>query len=312
MIFVVEKDFVGYRLDVYLSEKLAEHTRSYIKTLIDSKKVLLNGKFPQKAGIKLCFGDKIDVDLPEIEDVNILPENIPLDIVYEDSDVVVVNKKQGMIVHPAGKICSGTLVNALLYCEKDLSGINGKIRPGIVHRIDKDTSGLLLVAKNDFAHLDLQKQIQEKSCKREYVAVALGKFTDNEGEIKTYIDRSKKNYEKYVVSPTNQGKFAHTLYKVADYNNGVSLVLFELKTGRTHQIRVHSSYIGHPIVGDKLYGKEEKGLDGQLLHAYKITFTHPRTKEKLTFTCDLPDYFKEYLNKKGLKFDKNLIENKEN
>ncbi len=311
MIFEVENDFIGTRLDVFLSEKLEGCTRSYVKTLIESGQVLLKGKTPQKAGVKLDKGDKIAVNLLELEPINILPENIPLDIVYQDKDLLVINKRQGMIVHPAGKICSGTLVNALLYCVKDLSGINGKIRPGIVHRIDKDTSGLLLVAKNDFTHLALQKQIQEKTCKREYVAVAYGKFKEQEGEIKTYLDRSKKNYEKYVVSPYGQGKFAHTIYKVADYNSGVSLVLFELKTGRTHQIRVHSAYLGHPIVGDKLYGKEEKDLAGQLLHAYKISFTHPRTGEKMSFTCDLPDYFKDYLFKKGLKFDEKLLSNVE-
>ena len=308
MNYIVENDGIGVRLDAYLSEKLSNVcTRSYIKTLIDSKKVLLNGCEPQKAGVKLSLNDKIEVELPELEPIDILPENIPIDIVYQDSDLLVINKKQGMIVHPAGKIHSGTLVNALLYSVKDLSGINGKIRPGIVHRIDKDTSGLLLVAKNDFTHLALQKQIQEKTCKREYVAVARGKFRENEGEIKTYLDRSKKNYEKYVVSPFGQGKFAHTLYKVIDYNNGLSLVLFELKTGRTHQIRVHSSYLGHSIVGDKLYGKEEKGLEGQLLHAYKITFLHPRTGKEMSFCCNLPDYFKNFLEKNELKFDNNLL-----
>ncbi len=307
MIFVVENDDEGKRLDIFLSEKMnGECTRSFLKTLIQSGQVLVNEKQPQKSGVKLGIGDKIDVDLPEKEAIDVLPENIPIDIVYEDNDLLVINKKQGMIVHPAGKIRSGTLVNALLFHVKDLSGINGKIRPGIVHRIDKDTSGLLVVAKNDFAHLNLQKQIQEKTCKREYVAVALGKFKDCDGEIKTWLERSKKNYEKYVVSPMGQGKFAHTLYKVADYNNGVSLVLFELKTGRTHQIRVHSSYLGHPIVGDKLYGKEESGLEGQLLHAYRIIFKHPRTNKEMSFCCDLPDYFKKYLSKKDLKFDEKL------
>lgn len=308
MMIIVEKEGEGCRLDAYLSEKLKDYTRSYLKTLIEDGQVLVNGKKPQKAGVRLGVGDKIEVEVPNLQTVDILPENIPLDVVYEDNDLLVINKRQGMIVHPAGKICSGTLVNALLYCVKDLSGINGKIRPGIVHRIDKETSGLLVVAKNDLAHLDLQKQIQEKSCKREYVAVALGRFKEKEGEIKTYLDRSKKNYEKYVVSPMGQGKFAHTIYKVVDYNNGVSLVLFELKTGRTHQIRVHSSYLGHPIVGDKLYGKEEQGLEGQLLHAYKISFVHPSSKKKMVFTCDLPNYFKEYLKEKGLQFDEKLLD----
>lgn len=310
MTFDVENESNGKRLDVFLSERLqGECTRSFVKNLIDSGQVLLNKKTPQKSGVKLQTGDKIEIELPEKEPVDVLPENIPIDIVYEDGDLLVINKKQGMIVHPAGKIRSGTLVNALLFHVKDLSGINGKIRPGIVHRIDKDTSGLLVVAKNDYAHLNLQKQIQEKTCKREYVAVTYGRFKDNEGEIQTWLDRSKKNYEKYVVSPMGQGKFAHTIYKVADYNNGVSLVLFELKTGRTHQIRVHSSYLGHPIVGDKLYGKEEAGIAGQLLHAYRITFKHPRTNKEMSFCCDLPDYFRSYLEKKELKFDENMALN---
>lgn len=304
MEYIVTQSEKSTRLDVFLSEK-CNLTRSFIKTLIENKKVLVNEKLPTKAGYQVNVDDKITIDVPENENVDIAPQNLDIDIVYQDDDVVVINKHQGMVVHPTNTLREGTLVNALLYHIKDLSGINGKIRPGIVHRIDKDTSGLIVVAKNDFAHLELQKQIQEKTCKRSYLALTYGQFKNEQGEIENYLDRSKNNYEKFVVAPFGQGKYAKTLYKVVEYNNGFSLVHFELKTGRTHQIRVHSSFMGHPIVGDKVYGKKDEKfkLNGQLLHAFKLSFVHPRSLKQLSFVCPIPDYFKNFLAKVGINTD---------
>ena len=281
--FVVLQGNGEVRLDKFLTEKL-DITRSYIKTLIDSGKILVNNK-KVKAGHILKVNDEVKAEIPCPENINLQPENIDIDIVYEDDDLVVINKPQGMVVHPASSVKSGTLVNALLYHIKNLSGINGKIRPGIVHRIDKDTSGLLVVAKNDNAHLILQKQIQEKTCKRYYLAVTYGKFKNESGEIENYLARGSVKYEKFFVVPSSKGKYAKTLYEVLSYNEGFSLLKFELKTGRTHQIRVHSSYLGHPIVGDKLYGRKDEKFDlnGQLLHAYKLEFVHPVLNKKMTF-----------------------------
>lgn len=300
--FVAESCDVGVRLDVFLTQKLAEVSRSVIKNLIDEGKVLLDGK-KVKAGSKLTAQSKIDVTLPEPEVADILPEDIPLNIVFEDKDIVVVNKPQGMVVHPAGKLKTGTLVNALMFHTKNLSGINGKIRPGIVHRIDKDTSGLLVVAKNDFCHTDLQRQIQNKTCHRIYKAVCYGIFQNKNGVITTDLARGKEHHEMIFVVPRGQGRFAETHYEVIDENRGFSLVKFELKTGRTHQIRVHAKHIGHAVVGDKLYGKKDEkfGLAGQLLHAERLVLTHPRTKEVMEFFAPLPEYFENFLAEKGLK-----------
>ena len=306
--FVANVDAKNMRLDKFLTGKL-DITRSYIKTLIAGCDICVNDKVV-KAGYELKEGDKILVRLPEPRITHILPEKIDIDIVYEDDDIVVINKAQGMIVHPTSSVKSGTLVNALLYHIKNLSGINGKLRPGIVHRIDKDTSGLLVVAKNDKAHLDLQKQIQEKTCKRYYLAVTYGKFREEEGEIENYLARGADKYEKFFVVPYSQGRYAKTLYKVISYFEGFSLVKFELKTGRTHQIRVHSNYLGHPIVGDKLYGRKNEnfGLKGQLLHAYKLELVHPTTHKLMTFTSPLPMQFKEFLEKHNLgNVDENII-----
>lgn len=305
----IKVDEKGIRLDIFLSDKLGL-TRSFIKNLIDEGKVLVNNK-KVKAGYKVEMQDEIEVDRIEKEPVDILPENLPLDIVYEDKDLAIINKHQGMVVHPAGKLRSGTLVNALLYHIKDLSDINGKIRPGIVHRIDKDTSGLIVVAKNDFAHLELQRQIQDKTCKRNYLALTYGRFREESGRVENYLARGESRHEKIFVVPKAKGRYALTFYHVLAYNHGLSLVEFELKTGRTHQIRVHSSFLGHPIVGDKLYGKGEEKykFDGQLLHAYKISFIHPRTKKQMEFTCHLPKYFSDFVVSMDLCVDeiKNLL-----
>ena len=228
----------------------------------------------------------------------ILPENIPLNIIYEDDDFAVINKPQGLVVHPANGNESGTLVNALLYHLKNLSTINGVVRPGIVHRIDKDTSGLLLIAKNDKAHLNLSKQIETKNCHRHYLALCVGNFKDDYGTITTHIDRSKKDRKQMAVCPDTEGKIAITHYIVKERFGDYTLVEFVLDTGRTHQIRVHSKFIHHPIVGDKTYGVKDKfKLDGQLLHAYKIELNRPSDNKRVEFTCPLPDYFEDVLDK---------------
>lgn len=283
------------RLDNYLLSKV-DKTRSAIKNLIEKDKVLVNEKVV-KAGYQLKNGDCVSVEIEEAQPCDILPENIPLNIVYQDDDLAVINKPQGMVVHPSSGCYSKTLVNALLYNIKDLSGINGEIRPGIVHRLDKNTSGLIVIAKNDKAHVSLAKQIQSKTCARIYRAILVGKLSKTEGTIATYIARGKNERKKMFVVREGEGKIAMTDYKVLQQFNKFAYVEFSLKTGRTHQIRVHSAYIGHPVVGDPVYGKEIEGLKGQLLHAYKIKFIHPTTKEPMEFECPLPDYFENFLSK---------------
>lgn len=303
---IIENKDKGVRLDNFVTENEENLTRSYVKTLIQEGRILLNGK-QVKAGFPLRENDEVSVDLPEPEVVDILPENLAIKIVYQDDDLLVVDKAQGMVVHPAGKLRTGTLVNALMYAVKNLSTINGKIRPGIVHRIDKDTSGLLVVAKNDLAHKNLQMQIQEKVCERKYLAVVFGSFKENEGEIKNYLARGKNEHEKIFVVPAMKGKFAETHYKVLKSEGSFSLVEFRLKTGRTHQIRVHSAHLGQPVVGDKKYGRKDDKfkLNGQLLHAYRLSFLHPKTNEKMEFESPLPDYFENFLKEHDL----TLLEN---
>lgn len=293
---IIEEKDKGTRLDVYVQKIYSDRTRSFIKNLIEKGDITVNGE-SVKAGFSLRAGDIVDVEVPEPISTDISPENIPLDIVYEDSDLLVINKPQGMVVHPASGCYTGTLVNALLYHIKDLSGINGELRPGIVHRLDKDTAGLLLVAKNDFAHVSLAEQIKEKSCKRIYKAIVLGYLKEKEGQITTYLNRGTNERKKIFVVPIGRGKIAITNYKVLEEFKGYSLVEYELKTGRTHQIRVHSAFIGHPILGDKVYGKPDDrwGLVGQALCACKISFTHPRTGEAMTFEVPLPDWFNKVL-----------------
>lgn len=283
------------RLDKWLTEQSdIDLSRSAVAKLIESGSVCVNGRQVSKS-YKVVEGDIIGVHIPDPVDADILPENIPLEIVYEDQYLLVVNKPQGMVVHPAPGNYSGTLVNALLYRYKEqLSGINGVIRPGIVHRIDKNTSGLLIVAKTDKAHLGLAEQIKAHSFTREYEAIAVGRFKDRTGRIDAPIGRDKSDRKRMCVTQINS-KNAVTHYEVIDEIGNYSYLRFRLETGRTHQIRVHSAYIGHPILGDDVYGKPFKGCKGQCLHAKKIGFIHPITGEYLEFESSLPEYFEKLL-----------------
>ncbi|HQL98991.1 MAG TPA: RluA family pseudouridine synthase [Ruminococcus flavefaciens] len=286
----------GVRIDKFISDNVEELTRSAVQGLMEKGKILVSGKSVSK-NYKLRDGDTVEVEIPEPEPMDALPEDIPLDIVYEDSDLLVVNKPKGMVVHPAHGNHSGTLVNALLHhCGDSLSGINGVIRPGIVHRIDKNTSGLLIVAKNDAAHLHLAEQIKVHSFTREYEAVASGYFKEIEGTIDAPIGRHKTDRKKMCVT-TENSRNAVTHYSVIRQYGGYAHVRLRLETGRTHQIRVHLAYIGHPVLGDDVYGKAYKGIEGQCLHARKIGFIHPATGEYMKFTSELPDYFVSILNK---------------
>lgn len=284
------------RLDVFLSLQTG-WTRSQIKLQIEAEKVLVNGKI-QKAGFLIKNGDIITISFSkEVLQINAEAENIPLNIVYEDDDFAVINKPQGMVVHPAPGAYSHTLVNALLFYFDSLSKSEDMIRPGIVHRIDKDTSGLLVVAKNDKAHASLASQIAEHSCFRHYKALLEGNLKEDSGTVETFISRNPNDRKTMAVS--NSGKLAITHYKVLERFSNHCLVEFVLETGRTHQIRVHSKHLNHPIVGDKAYGlKNQKfNLDGQLLHAYKLELTHPTTGKRMSFECELPEYFLNVLNK---------------
>lgn len=295
--FKIENINKGKRLDAFLSENLKDISRSQIALLNKQGQVLVNGKI-QKNGYKLCLNDQIDICVNEKKELSFKPENIALDVVYEDDDLIVINKPQGLCVHPAIKNEEHTLVNALVYKFKNLSDVNGNFRLGIVHRLDKDTSGLMICAKNNKAHENLAKQIQTKSCKRKYLALVVGSFKPKDGVINQNLARSKKNRLKYEVCASFEGKTAETRYNTIEIFKGYSLVEFELKTGRTHQIRVHSAYLGHPVVGDKLYGtKDNFNLNGQLLTSYSLTLTQPTTNQILHFEIPLPPYFEQVLQK---------------
>ena len=298
MKFIIKDIPPKTRLDVYLLDNLKDITRSGIKKLIQSGNIKLNNKVV-KAGAELKEKDVIDVEMPKPVCTDVLPQNIPLNIVYQDEDLLVVDKPQGMVVHPASGNYSGTLVNALLYCVDNLSSINGEIRPGIVHRLDKDTSGLMLVAKNDFAHNSLSKQISQKTCVREYLALLEGVVKKDEGEITTNIGRDPHDRKKMAVVPNLVGKIAITHFKVERRFSHYTLVRFRLGTGRTHQIRVHAKYMGHPVVGDLVYNPKNNkfNLKGQLLHSCFIQFSQPRTQQQLMFKSELPDDFKQVLKK---------------
>lgn len=295
----IESD--GVRIDKYLSFIFPKTSRSYIQKAIESGNVSVNGVTVSK-NYKLKSDDKVEYLPLEPVSLTVEPQNIPLDIVYEDDDLLVVNKPKGMVVHPAPGNYENTLVNALMYhCKDSLSGINGVLRPGIVHRIDKNTSGLLIVAKNDFAHKGLAEQIKEHSFTREYRAICIGHLKQEEGTVVAPIGRSASDRKKMAVTDKNS-KNAVTHYKVLEQLNGYDYLRLRLETGRTHQIRVHMAYLGHPLAGDDVYGKprnvEEQRLCGQCLHAGLIGFVHPRSGEYVEFSTELPEYFSRFM--KGL------------
>lgn len=301
--FSVDNENAGTRIDKFISENIESVTRNSVQKLIESGAVTVNSVVPPK-NYKLKNGDDVSVMIPEPKEISVTAENIPLDIVYEDNDLLVVNKPKGMVVHPAPGNYSGTLVNALLYhCRDSLSGINGEIRPGIVHRIDKDTSGLLIVAKNDVSHVKLASQIQAHSFKREYEAVVVGNIKDDAGVIDKPLGRSPKDRKKQAVNGLNP-RSAVTHYEVLERFGAFTHCRFRLETGRTHQIRVHLASIGHPVAGDTVYGGEKNkcDFDGQCLHARTIGFIHPSTGGYMEFTSELPEYFTSFLNKLNNKF----------
>ena len=289
---IVDEGAAGERLDRFLAGRELEVSRSHIQKLIESGCVLVNGR-TAKANAKLREGDAVETEIPEAQELEILPEAIPLDILYEDSDVIVINKARGMVVHPAAGAADGTLVNALLHHCEDLSGINGVIRPGIVHRLDKDTSGVMVAAKNDRAHVDLAEQIREKTAQRIYRAIVCGTIAEDRGEIRAPIGRHPTERKKMAVVPG--GKEARTLFRVVERFPAHTLVECRLKTGRTHQIRVHMAYIGHPLLGDPKYGRKTLEIAGQALHSCELSFTHPRTKERMTFAAEMPEDMKAIL-----------------
>ena len=282
------------RIDVFVATQ-ANVSRSRAATLAEEGNVLVNEKKAPK-NTKLHLGDKVEITLPDPQTYDVIAQDIPLDIVYEDDDLLVVNKPKGMVVHPAAGNYDGTLVNALMYhCGDSLSGINGVMRPGIVHRIDKNTSGLLMVAKNDIAHNFLAEQIKEHSFTREYAAVVYGKFRTSEGTVNAPIDRHPVKRKQMAI--VAGGREAVTHYEVLEELNGFSYLKLKLETGRTHQIRVHMAHLGHPVAGDDVYGPKKviSYLDGQCLHAKKVGFIHPKTHAYMEFDSDLPEYFEDFL-----------------
>ena len=291
----VSIEYEELRLDQFLAEYFNEYSRSHFQKLIKEKNVLVNG-VEEKASYKVSVDDEITVKNIKPKEIDIVPEDIPLDILYEDSDLLIVNKPKGMVVHPAPGHQSGTLVNAIMFhCKDDLSGINGEIRPGIVHRIDRDTTGSLIICKNDYSHNFIAEQIKEHSANRIYRGIVVGNLTDD-GLVDAPIGRDEKERKKMAINKVH-GKEAVTHYRVLKNYDGYTYVEFKLETGRTHQIRVHMASIGHPLLGDEVYGKKSSKfkLEGQTLHAMKIGFIHPTTKEYMEFDAPLPEYFSHLL-----------------
>ena len=288
-------DEENLRLDAYIAKKEEKLSRTMIQKLIEEGDVLVNGN-TKKISYKVQAGDIIELNIPEPKETGIKAQEIPLDIVYEDNDIIVVNKPKGMVVHPANGNLDGTLVNAIMAkCKGTLSGIGGEIRPGIVHRLDKDTSGLLIVAKNDQAHINMSKQIKDREVKKIYIALVKGNIAEDEATINMPIGRSTKDRKKMAVR--KDGKEAITHFKVLKRYDKYTLLEIKIDTGRTHQIRVHMAEIGHPVVGDSVYssGKNEFGVEGQMLHAKSLDFEHPITKKQMHLEAELPEYFKEVL-----------------
>ena len=290
------------RADALIAAELDGVTRSAAQKWLEEGRVTLNGN-PVKKNAKLSSGDVLMISPPEVEEIDLIPQDIPLDVIYEDADVIVVNKPVGMVVHPAPGHPDGTLVNALLYhCKDSLSGINGEKRPGIVHRIDRDTSGLLIAAKNDRAHLALAAQLQDHTLFRQYHAVVTGGFREDHGTVNAPINRHPTDRKRMAVCRLGEGREAVTHWQVIDSHNGYSHITCRLETGRTHQIRVHMAHTGHPLLGDIVYGNKKPypGLEGQCLHAAKLTFLHPSTNEEITVEAPLPDWFQKVLSKLNL------------
>ncbi len=295
--FIVEKEEIGKRLDAYLSLKNEKISRTMVQKLIEEGNILVNGKNP-KASYKVSERDKITLEEIEPKEISLKAQDIAVDIIYEDKDIIVVNKPKGLVVHPANGNPDGTLVNAIMaICKGSLSGIGGEIRPGIVHRLDKDTSGILIIAKNDEAHINLSEQIKNREVKKTYIALVRGFVKENEATINMPIGRSPKDRKKMAV--VKNGKNAITHIKVLERFNNYTLLQVNIETGRTHQIRVHLSEIGYPIVGDYTYsnGKNEFGIVGQCLHAKSLKFRHPITNEEMYLEAELPQYFKDVIKK---------------
>lgn len=294
--YIVEKEEKGKRLDSYIANKSEKITRTFAEKLIKNGEILVNNK-KQKVAYKINEGDIITIEKQEAKDIKLKAQNIPVDIIYEDDDIIVVNKPKGMVVHPANGNPDGTLVNAIMaICKDSLSGIGGEIRPGIVHRLDKDTSGLLIIAKNDEAHVNVSEQIKNHEVKKTYIALVRGIIKENEATIDIPIGRSTSDRKKMAVN--KKGKNAITHIKVLKRYDKYTLVEVNIETGRTHQIRVHLSYIGYPIIGDTTYsnGKNEFNVQGQCLHAKKLEFVHPITGKKMELEAPLPQYFQEIIN----------------
>lgn len=292
---VVKDNEQNKRLDMYIAKEKKELSRTTIKRLLEDGDILVNGRM-QKASYKPEAGDKIQINMPEVVETKLVAQDIPVPVIYEDKDIIVVNKPKGMVVHPANGNPDGTLVNAILaMCKDSLSGIGGEIRPGIVHRLDKDTSGLLIIAKNDLAHMNMSKQIQDRKVIKKYIALVRGTVPENEATIDMPIARSQKDRKKMAVD--KNGKEAVTHLKVLARYDKYTLLEIKIDTGRTHQIRVHMSYIGHPVIGDEVYsnGKNEFGVKGQMLHAKYLEFTHPITGKDIKLEAPLPEYFEEVL-----------------
>ena len=295
--FIIDENNNQIRLDTAISNLITDVSRTMIKKLLDDGKIIVNGK-QEKPSYKTTIGDVIIVDIPEAKETKIEPQDIYVPVIYEDNDIIVVNKPKGMVVHPANGNMDGTLVNAILsMCKGSLSGIGGEIRPGIVHRLDKDTSGLLIVAKNDKAHLSMSKQIQERKVTKKYIALVRGVIGEDEATIDMPISRSTKDRKKMAVN--KDGKNAVTHFKVIKRFGKYTLLDIKIDTGRTHQIRVHMAEIGHPVVGDSVYsnGKNEFGVEGQMLHAKCLEFNHPITGKALKLEAPLPEYFEEVIKK---------------